>query len=142
MTTVAALLDSLAQRMHEQGVATFAPDAVYPPTVTAPAVYFGQLFDSPDHAVAINHYWTGPDTFTQQHHPLMRVQLRWRGTNDPRVVHALADAGFDALHTLTPGIWPGGLQPLWVQRTIVAPIEPDQNGRWMRADSYEIRLNP
>ncbi|WFN91479.1 minor capsid protein [Gordonia sihwensis] len=140
--TVTRLLDSLAQYMNDAGVATFAADGIYQPTVTAPAIYFGMLHDKPDTAVAINHYDTDPDVFTHQHNPLMRVQLRWRGDRDPRTVHRIADKGFTALHTLTPGPWPGGLHPAWVQRTIVAPIETDQNGRWMRCDSYEIRLNP
>lgn len=140
--TVARLLDGWAQHMHNLGIATFAPDGIYPATVTAPAIYFGKLVDKPDLAVALNHYGADPDVFTQQHNPLMRVQLRWRGTKDPRTVHAIADAAYDVLHTMTPGPWPGGLRPLWVQRTLVAPIEPDSNSRWMRADSYEIRLNP
>ncbi len=140
--TVARVLDALAQHMHDLDVATFQPDGVYAATVTRPAVYFGQLHDKPDTAVSINHYWTDPDTFTVSGSPLMRVQLRWRGDKDPRTVHTLADHAFERLHTQTPGPWPGGLHPQWVQRILVAPIEPDSNGRWMRCDSYEIRLNP
>lgn len=140
--TITSVLDALAQHMHDENVATFSSDGVYAATVTRPAIYFGRLVDSPDRAVAINHYWTDPDWTTHEHHPCMRVQLRWRGDRDPRTVHTLADAGFAALHTLTPGPWPGGLHPLKVQRILVAPIEPDSNGRWMRCDSYEIRLNP
>ncbi|GAA3963069.1 minor capsid protein [Gordonia caeni] len=135
------LLDSCARHLDERGVATYSLSGVYS-APTAPAVFFGQLYDQPDRAVAINHYLTVPDPITHLGNPSMRFQLRWRGDKNPTTVHQLADAAFGVLHTLTPGSWPGGLRFLWVQRLIVAPIEPDASGRWERCDSYEIQLNP
>lgn len=139
---VGAVLDSLARHLHDNSVAVYSPAGTYPTASALPVVWFGQLHDAPDLAVAVNHYLTDPNTFTQQHTPTMRFQLRWRGDRNPATVHAHADAAYDVLHTLTPGPWPGGLRPTWVQRLIVAPIEPDTSGRWQRCDSYEIQLNP
>ncbi|WP_353107862.1 minor capsid protein [Gordonia sp. (in: high G+C Gram-positive bacteria)] len=139
--TAAQVSDAIAARLHERGVATFTPDGVYPATVTQPAVYLGELFASPDPAVAINHYYTDGDPMLVSN-PLMRFELMWRGDRDPKTVHRLADAGHDVLHTLTPGSWPGGVRLLWCVRQIVTPIETDESGRWMRGDSYEIQLNP
>ncbi|MGB3707600.1 minor capsid protein [Gordonia sp. (in: high G+C Gram-positive bacteria)] len=140
--TVERVIDSLSQHLHDLGVATFTPDSVYPSTVTAPAVYVGHLYPSPDTAVSINHYFTDSDIATQRSSPRMRFQLRWRGDQNPRTVHKLADDAYALLHTLTPGSWPGGVRILWCVRQIVAPIEADETGRWERADSYEIQLNP
>jgi len=137
-----AVLDGLAQHMHAHGIATYAANGVYPATVTAPAVFFGRLAPGPDLAVAVAHYNTDPDIDTTVNNPKIFVQLRWRGGKDPRTVQDAADAAFAVLHTDTPGIWPGGIRPLWMYRTITAPLEADDNDRWMRADSYEIRLNP
>lgn len=139
--TVEQVLDSLAQHLHDLGVATFAPDGVYPATVTAPAVYFAQLYKAPDPAVAIAHYYSDPDVMLGGS-PRMRFQLRWRGDRTPQTVNRYADRAYAALHTLTPGSWPGGVRIQWCVRQIVAPLEPDENGRWERADSYEIQLNP
>lgn len=140
--TVEQVGEALARHLHDAGAAIYNPDATYPATTTAPAVFFGQLYDAPGLAVAVNHYYSHPDPMIQQGSPRMRFQLRWRGDRDPRTVHRIADAAYDVLHTLTPGSWPGGVRTLWCVRQIVAPIEPDENGRWERADSYEIQLNP
>ncbi|UQE74193.1 minor capsid protein [Gordonia sp. PP30] len=142
MPTITDVLDALARRLTEAGVAAYSPDGAYPTTPAAPPVFFGQLYPTPDLQVAISHYWTDPNPMTQRGNPTVRVQLRWRGDKNPTTVHSLADAAYAALHTMTPGLWPGGVRILWCSRQLVAPIEPDANGRWERADSYEIQCNP
>lgn len=140
--TTSAVAASLAQHLHNLGLATYSPTGAYPGTPTHPAVFFGRLADRPDRAVAITHYNTDPEYDTHIGSPLMRFQLRWRGNGDPRTVWGFADAAAQALRTKTPATWPGGVHVLTCWRSITAPIEADSNERWMRADSYEIRLNP
>lgn len=137
------VLDALAWHLDQAGVATYVPSGKYPANPAKPAIFHGQfLTDAPDRALTINLYNTDPDIFTVSSTPLMYVQLRWRGTKDPRTVQTMAFEGFKTLHTLTPGYWSGGVAPLSVLRTIDGPIDPDANGRWTKPDSYAIRLNP
>lgn len=140
--TITKVADSLAQRLHTLGLATYSATGAYTGTLTKPAVFIGRLPDTPDRAVAIAHYNTAPEYETHIGNPLMRFQLCWRAGLDPRTVQNDADAAMLALHTKTPVIWPGNVHVLSVWRSITAPIDIDDNRRWMRADSYEIRLNP
>lgn len=139
------VLGSLAQHMHELGIAHYEPDPAvpYPPNLTAPAVTIGDFPQSPVAAVAIISYGRDPDIFTTATHPLLRLQLAWRtDSEDPLDAMDLAEAGFEKLHTLTPGRWPGGVHPLWMVRTITNKPERDENDRWIQADSYDLQLNP
>ena len=135
------VLKSLAQHMHDVGVAAYGSDAYVPAAL--PAVVFGHLPDEPANAVAINYYNTDSDIFTVAATPLIRLQLAWRSDSEsPLDAMDLAEAGFEKLHTLTPGRWPGGVHPLWMVRTITNKPERDENDRWIQADSYDLQLNP
>lgn len=139
--TDSAFLQSLAQRMHDLSVAQWSPDEPYPRdgSLALPAVMLGELGDDPVRAVAVVLYDTDPDIFTVEYSPLHRVQLAWRADSRQTALDD-ADRGFEALHSLTPGLWPGGVAPLWVLRTVNGKPDPD-NGTWIKADSYDIRLN-
>lgn len=140
---IGAVLKALAQVMHDKGVATYSPTAPYVESdLRSPAVVFGELNPSPVWAVALCHYGTDPDVDTVEGSPLHRVTLAWRSPKTDPISGVYADAkrGFDALHTLTPGPWPGGVDPQWMLRTISGQAERD-NGRWIVPDSYDIRLN-
>lgn len=141
--TVAKVGDAIALRLQALGLVAYSPAGAYPASPSSPAVFFGRLAEKPDLAVAIAHYNTDPEYDTHIGSPLMRFQLRWRTPKgDPRPVGNLADAAAIALRTKTPATWPGGVRVLTCWRSITAQIETDSNERWMRADSYEIRLNP
>ncbi len=141
--TVTQVAAALAQHLHNHGAVTYSPTGVYTPNHSGPpAVFFGKLADQPARAVAICHYLTDPEYFAQTSTPLMRFQLRFRGGKDPRTVQDDADHVQSLLTIKTPATWPGGVTVLTAWRSITAPIETDSNERWMRADSYEIRLNP
>lgn len=129
--------------MTDLGVASYADS--YTGNEPHPTVWFGDLPDKPANAVAINDYNTDPDFFTVNSNPLIMVQMRWRSdSDDPLAVRDLAFDAFEALHTYptSPVSWPGGVSVLWMLRTITAPPTRDDNQRWTKADSYEIRLNP
>lgn len=137
------VLRSLAQHMDDQGVALFSLTDPYPDDPIRPAVTFGAFPESPIKAVAINYYNTNPNIFTVATTPLIRVQLAWRSDSENELdVIELAENGFEKLHTMTPGPWPGGVHPIWMLRTITNKPDRDQNDRWIQADSYDIQLNP
>ncbi|HEY9315788.1 phage tail terminator protein [Williamsia sp.] len=137
------VMRSLAQHMHNVGVADYRPTDVYPDDLALPALSLGDFPISPIRSVAVIFYGRDPDVFTTTHSPLLRVQLAWRSdSEDPLDVMDMAEDGFRELHSLTPGLWPGGVHPLWMLRTITNKPERDQNDRWIQADSYDLQLNP
>lgn len=136
----AVLLAQIGQHLHNTGLATYSATGIYPANPPKPAVFYGMLPDTPTPAVAVNIYGVDPDPHTVQHNPRIFVQFRWRAT-DYLVAHQLADDAFERLHNLAPADW-AGLSVEWATRNITAPPDQDSNGRWSRADSYEIRCNP
>lgn len=148
--TDAQLLRALAQQLAARGVATYSAAGAYPATGTLPAVTFGRLpqasANSPVLAVALNRYNT--DTSADSANPTVRVQLRWRAKTY-LAVEQIADDAHRAIRfnespdlTSEPQTWPGGVRVQSCARVISAPSEPDANGNWERADSFELILNP
>lgn len=93
-----SVLDDLAQHLHDAGLVTF--DA---------AGITGDLFietmpTSPDEAVALFGYG-GPESHGTRGWDSPRVQVRVRGTPDPRVSRARCQAIYDALHGLSNVVW-------------------------------------
>lgn len=134
-----------AQRAHDLGLVCYRPtlDVAFDPS--KPLVCFGELPAEPILAVAVNVYDVAAeldDDRIQLDNPLISVQWRFRAPGDDagQAVHDRAHAFFEAMHTDTPGRWPGGVAPIWCLRTVTAPAELD-NGHWSKADSYEIRCN-
>lgn len=137
-----AVLEGLAQHMADLGIAIYSPSGIYTGTPSLPAIYFGPFPTAgPDRAVTLNHYGSDPDIFTVDTTPEMYVQIRWRGTKDPRVVHDDAWRGFTALHN-TSGSWPGGIDVRCITRHIDGPLDADTNGRFIKPDSYTVALQP
>ena len=144
--SVSAVLRSLAQHMHDIGVADYRPAPAYYPddfTPELPAVALGDFPQAPIKSVAIIPYGRDPNIFTTATTPLIRVTLAWRSdSEDPTAAMDMADNGFDKLHNETPGPWPGGVHPIWMLRTITNKPDRDKGDRWIQADSYDIQLNP
>ena len=141
-TSPTAMLHALAQHMASLGVAVYNPTGNYTGTPALPAIYFGPFPTSgPDRAVTINAYGSDPDYFTTNSTPERYVQIRWRGTKDPRVVQNDAWHAFEALHD-TSGLWSGGIDVRSITRHIDGPLDADTNGRIIKPDSYTINLQP
>ncbi|MEU4332330.1 minor capsid protein [Nonomuraea dietziae] len=136
MSWTTDILTAIAEHLHAQGVAVWKPAGGYISTDTA--ITFGRLPSTPDRAIALAAY--GVDQFADD--PVntdgtQGVQLRLRGTTDPRVVDDIADRAFDALQ--------GWQNPaagiLLCTRRINAPMGVDGNQRWERADSYHLLVH-
>lgn len=139
----AALLDSLALRLHQIGFAHYQSSGAYPTALTVPVVTFSKLPQNIVSAVSLAHYLTDPDPMTVEHNPLHYVQLTFREPGpDPRPVIRRERAAFRALHSMLPATWPGGVSPLAVTFSSAAPADPDEDGNWTKAANYAIRLNP
>lgn len=139
ITTTTTLEADLAQHLAGLGLAQYTPTGTYSATTLVPAVFFGRIPDKPDSALAINIYDDHRDVDDQS--PTVSVQLRFRGGKDPRTVNHQADAVFAAIHDLSSQVW-GATTVLLCRRHVRAPIGADSNGRYERADSYRLTLNP
>ncbi|MFI6813275.1 minor capsid protein [Nonomuraea sp. NPDC050328] len=140
MTFTRDLLSGLAVLLADVGVGDWNPSGIYSDGQTA--ITIGGLPASPDMAIALAVYGTGRagDDLTQSD-TNTQIQVRIRGKADPRVVDDLADLVFDALHGLSNHTLDTGVHVLLAQRRIVAPIDRDANGRWGRADSYDLLVD-
>ncbi|MGM5065729.1 phage tail terminator protein [Rhodococcus qingshengii] len=138
------LLEALAQRLNDLGVARYDPNIDVYPEGPLPVVFFGQLPDKPATAILLNAY--NADHSRDQGNPDYYVQLKFRTAGrDPRTVDRLADAVFRALddlyndrHTTR---W-GDVLVMLCHRHIRGPAMQDLNSRYTRPDSYTITTNP
>ncbi|MEU8035710.1 minor capsid protein [Streptosporangium sp. NPDC049078] len=133
MSWTTDLLTAFAEQLHAEGVGTWKPTGTY--TSGETAIVFGRLPTTPDRAIALACYGVdqGADDPVSTD-GTQGVQLRLRGTTDPRVVDGIADTAFDVLQGWR--LPAAGI--LLCTRRIQAPMGSDGNGRWERADSYHL----
>jgi len=137
MSWTTDLLTAFAELLHAEGVGVWRP-AGPPYTASETAIVFGRLPTQPDRAITLTAY--GVDQGADD--PIntdgtQGVQLRMRGTTDPRVVDDIADRAFNTLQgsaLLAVGV-------LQITRRINAPMGSDGTGRWERADSYHLLVH-
>ena len=147
-TTRSQLRTALAIHLAEANLARYVESEKYP-TVddpTRPAVYLRPVMpDGPDTALTIAVVDDRRDR--DAHNPDLYVRLRFRGAGrSVRAADDPADAVFHHLHTFEPTAdrqqWPGGVNVLTCFRTVSTESTQDTTGRYMRADTYRITLNP
>ncbi|MFJ5143310.1 minor capsid protein [Streptomyces sp. NPDC088707] len=98
------LLDGLARYLNERGLVTYDPDGM------AGDCFIEQMPSAPDEAVVLTVYddRSEPDSLLAYDEP--RVQVRVRGTLDPRVSRRRCRAIRSALHGLGPVTLPDGTE--------------------------------
>ncbi|MFY1658577.1 minor capsid protein [Micromonospora sp. WMMD1274] len=127
------LLTGLAQHIHAAGVAVWRPTGGYQPTETG--IVVRGIPSSPDRIITLAPY---PVTTTPGVADVTQgVQLRLRGTTDPRVVEDLGDALFDLLDSATGLVW-SGIPVVHVYRQSYAALGADGNGRWESSHNYYV----
>ena len=138
------LLTCLAQHLEDAGVGNWDPDGTY--TTDTVGIYLKALPGTetdPDTALALTAYGVD-DTPTWDEDTdggravTIGVQVRARGTRDPRVVDDLTDATYRALHNAT-GLTLGTDTPLPVAliwRVSLADLGPDDEGRWETTQNF------
>lgn len=138
---------AMAQQAHALGLIHYQETGALPTDLDIPVWVFGGLPETPILACSAIVYnvdveLDGFGTDLQSSNPLVRVQVRFRTPGaDLRDIETVSHAFYRAMHSQTPGTWPGGVAPLWCLRTVTTTPELD-NGAWSKADSYEIRYNP
>ncbi|MFJ6935689.1 minor capsid protein [Streptomyces sp. NPDC101132] len=99
------LLDGLARYLAERGHGTYGPDLV------GATIVLEHMPSTPDVVVVLTEYG-GPEAHGRLPYDEPRVQIRVRGTTDPRVSRARAKAIRSELHGLSYTVLPGGTELL------------------------------
>lgn len=98
---MADLLDGIAQYLAARGHGT------YDPTGTVGDVFIEQMPSTPDECVVLTVYG-GPESDSLLGYDEPRLQVRVRGTTDPRVSRRRCEAIRGALHGLSQATLPDG----------------------------------
>lgn len=119
------LLEEFAQLLADRGLGVFHADGSAGGTI-----FLAALPTAPDRCKAIATYG-GAESSVLLDYDEPRVQIRCRGTKDPRTAEADAQAVYDALHGLGYFTLPGGT---WLQLAVGIQAGPvyigrDENGR-------------
>ncbi|MET9429802.1 minor capsid protein [Streptomyces sp. NPDC003036] len=119
----ADLLNAVARYLDEQGL------LVYDPTGTSGDCFIETLPPEPAEAVGLWLYDAGPQD-TRNAYDTRALQVRVRGTADPRVSRRRCEAIYGALHGLAGVELPGGVWLiLAAARSTPAPMGTDATGR-------------
>ncbi|MFJ3173794.1 minor capsid protein [Streptomyces roseus] len=121
---MADLLDGIARHLTARGLAT------YDPTGTSGDVFIEALPSTPDQCIVLTIYDDGAPADSQIGYDEVPVQVRVRGTTDPRVSRGRAQAIRSELHGLGPVTLPDGTNLLLsVANSAAASIGTDENRR-------------
>lgn len=128
------LLAGLAVDLQAAGIGVWRPDGPSY-TVDEVGIVIRGIPSNPDRIITLAPYVvaspTGQADFTQG------VQVRVRGTKDPRVAEDLGDAIFDLLDSATGLTW-RGIPIVQVYRQSYAALGADANGRWEISHNYYV----
>lgn len=127
-----SIVDQIAQYIHNQGVGIFDPAGV------GGNIFIGKLPQDPDEAIVLTQ--TGGVLNDIKHsYDTISVQVRVRGTQDPRTGLVIAESAYNYLHGFGSSTFVGG--GTWVVScTALGPpgsIGVDENGRY----EYTINLH-
>lgn len=134
------LIDGLAQHIEDAGLGVWRPDGtVY--TANEVAIVDRAVPDSPDRLIVLTTYGgaDAPDGLQDTDQP---VQIRMRGTSDPRVVADLASDLYDLLHASGRQTWGTGdaaIEVVDVQRVSYTSLGQDQQYRWEISHNYLVK---
>lgn len=134
------LLTGIAQYLENAGVGTFET-AGTPNTATTAICIIG-LPQTPDRIVCLTDYPVEDSAVLTD--AIVGLQVRCRGTTDPRTAADLHDAVFNALHGMAGQTFNTGddaVNTVDIYRQSSTNLGPDVNGRWERSDNYYIRHN-
>jgi hypothetical protein len=120
---VADLLDGLARHLAARGLVTYDPAGV------TGSCYIESLPSTPDECIVLGIYDDGTPQDSRIGYDIVAVQVRIRGTTDPRVSRARAFAIRSELHGLGPVVLPDGTDLLLSVARTVSGLGVDENRR-------------
>lgn len=127
---MADLLDGLAQHLAAAGLVT------YDPTGTTGDLFMEAMPSTPDECVVLTLYGASGEQDSKLGYDTPMLQVRARGTIDPRVSRARAEALYAELHGLGPVTLPDGSYLL----SCIATATPGSIGR-DEVDRFEHTCN-
>jgi hypothetical protein len=133
---VADLLDGLARHLQELGLVD------YETAGTGGDLFLETMPPAPDEAVALTVYDDGQEPDSKLGYDEPRVQVRVRGTSDPRVSRQRCKAIRDELHGLGPITLPDGTELILSVALQNAPasIGIDQRGRHEHVANFRMEV--
>ncbi|MBG0560726.1 minor capsid protein [Actinoplanes aureus] len=127
------LLVGCAEHLHSAGVGVWRTSGIY--TAGETAIVIRAIPPSPDQLITLASYPVasapGLADVTEG------LQIRVRGTKDPRVASDIGDAIFDLLDSAEGLRW-GGIPIVQVWRQSYAPLGTDSSGRWEISHNYYV----
>ncbi|HAT1184555.1 TPA: hypothetical protein I8V37_002274 [Corynebacterium striatum] len=138
--TYGDLREHLAAHLANAGLAQWRPDGIYQ-KFAPPACYLGVIPDEAGPSIGINVYHHGTNGGYDTGTPAIRVQLRIKGTRDPRYASRVADDIYQLLHEQANYKLDNGTSVLVSQRVLTYE-ERDEASVYHRVDSYEFVVNP
>jgi minor capsid protein len=127
-------LDALARYLHGLGL------AVYDPHGTCGDTFIESMPPAPDDAVCLSLYGAGA-TDARNGWDIRSLQVRTRGTADPRPSRRRAEAIYSALHGLARVELPGGIWlVLAAAQATPAPMGIDATGRHEHVTNYRLDI--
>lgn len=131
------LLHGVAAQLAADGVGTWAPGAVTPPSDT-PVISIETAITSQDRAIILTEYTTS--TLPGLTDTVTAINLFVRGTTDPDVVRQMAGDIYRSLQARR-GTLPGGAQVTQMWQQSQARVGPDQNRRICRSINFYVQWN-
>lgn len=135
------LLTGLAEHLAAAGIADWDPNGTYPAAPPRPVIVFRALPDKPDRVIALAMYGDVDLDDAGLNDVVAAVQVRTRGTTDPRDADDIADAVWELLHgaeMLRLGTGPDTVATTLIRRRSSALLGQDAAGRWERTDNYYV----
>lgn len=133
------LILGLAEHLHAASIGVWRPTGAYEPDEIA--IINRDIPPTPDTIITLADYpLAGPGRSGLADY-LVGVQIRIRGTTDPRIAGDLASELFDLLHESGRQVWgtgPKEVSIVDVYRASYTPLGKDANGRWEASHNYYV----
>jgi hypothetical protein len=132
---MADLLDGIARYLKGLGLVDYRPDG------TDGDLFIENMPDRPDGCVVLTLYG-GPEPDSKLGYDEPSLQVRTRGTRDPRVSRQRNEAVRDELHGLGPITLPDGTELISsiANQAVPASIGVDANGRHEHVCNYRLEV--
>lgn len=128
------LIAGMAEHLDAAGVGTWRESGAYQPGEIG--IYDRAIPQTPDTIITLAAYPVGSNLPGLADH-LTAVQVRLRGTADPRVCDDLSDLIFDQLDGLCRARW-NEIPIVEVWRQSYTPLGQDANNRFERSENYYV----
>jgi hypothetical protein len=130
------LLTGLAEHLAAAGVGTWRASGAY--TAAETGIVIRGIPQTPDRLITLAPYPLDGGGHRGMADHDTALQIRLRGTEDPRVCDDLADAVFTALDSIGSAgpVDLGGVKVVDMWRQSYTSLGVDGNGRWERSENY------